>query len=131
MISESACIFFVTRSLCFIINNVCPQYYFFDYVCVSNHGQIYRVAHMLYRFFQYCNYFSEMLEVSNAMTCPSGVSSERQARIAKQSISSIAPAQPRSFVLKRTVECTSIHPSSAVTFLLNEYIWSWSSGIFY
>ena len=105
--------------------------YLFDNVYVSNHRQIYSVAHMLYRFFVFCNFFSWMPEVSDAIECPSGVSSKQKARIAKQSISRIVPATPRIFDSKRTVKCTSIHLFSAITFLLNEYIWSWSFCLLY
>ena len=86
---------------------------------------------MLYKFLVFCKFFCEMLEVSDAIACPSGVSSEKEARIAKQSISSVAPAKPRSFVAQRMVECTSIHVFSAATLLLNECIWSWSYRFFY
>ena len=51
--------------------------YFFGNVYVSYHGIIYSVVHMLYRFFVFCNFFNQMLEVSDAIACSSCISSEQ------------------------------------------------------
>ena len=67
VILNDASLLFVTRSFCFITNNLYQ-------LSISSAMFTFRIVvkpHILYTWFVFCNVFSEIPEVSNAIACPS------------------------------------------------------------
>ena len=128
MILDSASLFFVIRSLCFIMDNLCSlssAMLTFLIMVESTASLICFIDVSCFVIFSVrCLRSVTPLRVEQCLLRTVG-------KDGKQSICSIALTTPQRLVVKKTVECTRVHLFSAVTFLLNEYICSWSSGLFY